>query len=105
MGLLRLQTLREEIPQVRLHPNAKLTPVARRLLVDRVEKLGWPVARVARAAGVSRQTAYKWLNRFRESGESGFRCPLHVLPELELLEHLNSQQDVSRILRVEHRAQ
>jgi len=24
---------------VRLHPNAKLTPVARRLLVDRVEKL------------------------------------------------------------------
>jgi len=28
MGLLRSQTLREEIPQVRLHPNAKLTPVA-----------------------------------------------------------------------------
>jgi hypothetical protein len=26
MGLLRLQTLREEIPQVRLHPNAKSTP-------------------------------------------------------------------------------
>lgn len=26
MGLLRSRTLREEISQVRLHPNAKLTP-------------------------------------------------------------------------------
>jgi len=68
---------------VRLHPNAKLTPVARRLLVDRVEKLGWPVARVAQAAGVSRQTAYKWLDRFKEAGESGLRdrsCRPHTIP-------------------------
>ena len=28
MGLLKSQTLREEIPQVRLHPSAKLTPAA-----------------------------------------------------------------------------
>jgi hypothetical protein len=48
MGLITIPTLGEEIPQVRLHPNAKLTPVARRLLVDRVEKLGWAVARAAR---------------------------------------------------------
>jgi transposase InsO family protein len=54
---------------VRLHPNAKLTPKTRRLLVERVRRLGWPVARSARAAGVSRQTAYKWLNRFEEGGE------------------------------------
>jgi transposase len=56
---------------VQLHPNAKLTTSARHLLVDRVERLGWPVARVARAAGVSRQTVYKWLNRFREGGRRG----------------------------------
>jgi transposase InsO family protein len=31
------------------------------------------VARAARAAGVSRQTAYKWLNRFQEAGEGGLR--------------------------------
>ena len=46
-----------------LHPNAKLTPVARRLLAERIRDQGWPVARAARAAGVSRQTAYKWLAR------------------------------------------
>ena len=73
MGLKTTSQLRKEIPQVRLHPNAKLTPMARRLLVDRVEKLGWAVSRAARAAGVSRQTAYKWLNRFKEAGESGLR--------------------------------
>ena len=65
MGLLN-RTLREENPQVQLHPNAKLTVSAWHLLVERVERLGWPVARVARTVGVSRPTAYKWLNRFRE---------------------------------------
>ena len=53
---------------MRLHPNARLTPSARRLLVNRVDTECWPVARAARAAGVSRQTAYKWLRRFREGG-------------------------------------
>jgi transposase InsO family protein len=67
MGLPNL-TLREENPQVQLHPNAKLTASARHLLVERVERLDWPVAGAARAAGVSRQTVYKWLNRFREGG-------------------------------------
>ena len=55
---------------MRLHPNARLTPLARHLLVDRVETEGWPVARAARAAGVSRQTAYKWLHRFRERSDT-----------------------------------
>jgi transposase InsO family protein len=53
---------------VRLHPNAKLTPKTRRLLVDRVRQKDWPVARAAREAGVSRQTAHKWLRRFEEGG-------------------------------------
>ena len=56
---------------MQLHPNAKLTASARHLLVDRVERLGWPVAGAAHAAGVSRQTVYKWLNRFREGGRRG----------------------------------
>ena len=58
---------------MQLHPNAKLTPSARRLLVDRVERERWPVARAARAAGVSRQTTYKWVRRFRESGSGALR--------------------------------
>jgi transposase InsO family protein len=38
------------------------------LLVERVDRKRWAVSRAARAAGVSRQTAYKWLRRFREGG-------------------------------------
>jgi transposase len=58
---------------VRLHPNAKLTPKARALLIRRVRKQGRPVAQVARAFGVSRQTVYKWLNRFEEGGLEDLR--------------------------------
>ena len=54
-----------------MHPNAKLTPKARLLLVERVRTYRWSVVRAARAAGVSRQTAHKWLNRFKEEGRQG----------------------------------
>jgi transposase InsO family protein len=58
---------------VRLHPNAKLTPRSRRLLIDRIQRERWPVARAARAAGVTRRTAYKWLKRFRDGGEAALQ--------------------------------
>ena len=58
---------------MRLHPNAKLTPWARRRLAQRVRKQRWSVARAAREAGVSRPTAYKWLKRFESEGESGLQ--------------------------------
>ena len=57
MGLSSPHQPQRGNPQVQLHPNARLTPSARRLLVDRVDTECWPVARAARAAGVSRQTA------------------------------------------------
>ena len=56
---------------MRLHPNAKLTPSNRRLLVRRVRELGWNVSEAAEAAGVSRQTAYKWLRRSDAEGTKG----------------------------------
>ena len=56
-----------------LHPNAKLTPSARRLMVERIQAQGWPVSKTARAAGVSRQTVYKWLARHREGGVAALR--------------------------------
>ena len=49
----------------------KLTPFGRRLLVDRILVEGWPVAHAAEAAGVSRQTAYRWLKRREREGEAG----------------------------------
>jgi transposase len=45
--------------------------LGRQLLVDRVEIDGWSPADAAKAMGVSRQTAYKWLRRFRDEGPAG----------------------------------
>ena len=53
------------------HRRARLTPLGRKLLVDRVREFGWTPAAAAEAAGVSRATAYKWLRRFQEEGEEG----------------------------------
>lgn len=52
------------------HPNARLTIHGRLLLAQRVES-GWSVSAAAKASGVSRQTAAKWVGRFRELGELG----------------------------------
>ena len=46
------------------HPNARLTPRGRELLCGRVAG-GMRVSEAARRAGVSRQTASKWLRRAR----------------------------------------
>jgi len=70
---------------------ARLTPFGRRLLVDRILVLGWPVASAAAAAGVSRQTAHRWLGRWREEGEPGLcdrssrphRCPTQLSSGME----------------------
>src|SRR5262249_57049541 len=53
-----------------MHRNAPLTPLGRRILVDRIVA-GRPVAHVAHEMGVSRPTAYKWLGRYRSEGELG----------------------------------
>ena len=52
---------------------ARLTPFGRKLLVDRILVNRWPVAHAAEAAGVSRQTASRWLKRWREEGEPGLQ--------------------------------
>jgi transposase InsO family protein len=65
------------------HARAKLTVLGRQLLVERVLIDGWKPADAAQAMGVSRQTAYKWLRRFRDEGAAGLidrtsaprRCP------------------------------
>lgn len=55
------------------HGKAKLTPAGRLLLVERIERDGWPPAHAASMAGVSRATAYKWLRRWRTEGVAGLR--------------------------------
>jgi len=71
------------------HARAKLTVLGRQLLVDRVLSDGWKPADAARAVGVSRQTAYKWLRRFHDEGSAGLldrtsapkRCPHRLDPD------------------------
>jgi transposase InsO family protein len=84
------------------HRNARLTPHGRRLLVQRVQEQGLPVAHVARAMGISRQCAHRWVARFAAEGGAGLldrssrphRTPNRTTAEIE-----------GRVLaaRVEHR--
>jgi transposase InsO family protein len=56
---------------MKLHANARLSPIGRRLLVDRVEGEGWTVQSAAESAGISERTARKWIGRWRREGELG----------------------------------
>jgi transposase InsO family protein len=53
------------------HRNARLTFHGRCLLVHRVQVLEMPVAHVAKAMGISRQCAHRWLARYDREGEAG----------------------------------
>jgi transposase InsO family protein len=50
---------------MRLHRNAKTTPLMRQLIVDRVTRQHWTQARAAEAAGISVRTVAKWVARWR----------------------------------------
>jgi transposase InsO family protein len=56
---------------MKLHANARLSPIGRRLLIDRIEKDGWTAQDAAESLGVSERTAYKWLARWRLEGAAG----------------------------------
>ncbi len=58
---------------MQLHANAKTTPAARNLLVERILRDGWSRAAAATAAGVSVRTAAKWIARYRAEGPAGLR--------------------------------
>jgi transposase InsO family protein len=51
---------------VKLHGNARLTPVQRRLMCERIDDEGWMVSEAADAAGISERRAYEWLRRWRD---------------------------------------
>jgi transposase InsO family protein len=53
---------------VKIHRNAKTTPLMRALIVHRVRAEHWRVTEAAAAAGVTRRTAAKWLARFQAGG-------------------------------------
>lgn len=73
------------------HGNARLNVHGRRLIVRRVREEGWAVAHAAKAMGVSRQCAHRWLARFDAEGEAGLEdrssrphtSPNHTPSEVE----------------------
>lgn len=73
------------------HKNARLTVHGRALLVRRIVEHGLRPEEAAQAAGVSVTTAYKWLRRYRQEGESGLNnrssrphhCPHATSVELQ----------------------
>ena len=56
---------------MRCHANARLSPIGRQLLVDRIERESWTVQQAAESAGISQTTARKWLRRWRAEGANG----------------------------------
>ena len=109
------------------HRNARLTVHGRRLLVQRVRFEEMPVAHVAKAMGISRQCAHRWVARWDAEGDAGLedrssrphtspnrtpdaveervvaaRCELRVGPD-RLADELGiPARTISRILRRHH---
>ncbi|MWV16909.1 IS481 family transposase [Pseudomonas sp. L-22-4S-12] len=89
-----------------LHKHARLTPHGRALLVQRVQQ-GLRADEAAQAAGVSVRTAFKWLRRFREEGETGLldrssrpkHCPHATLEDLmaRLIEQRRARKSYRQI--------
>jgi transposase InsO family protein len=56
---------------MKVHASARLSPIGRRLLVDRIVGGNFSVPQAAEAVGVSERTARKWLARWRAEGVAG----------------------------------
>ena len=56
---------------VRQHPNAALTPIARRKMADLMLAGGWSVKATAERFQVSVKTARKWRDRYTSEGTAG----------------------------------
>jgi len=79
------------------HRNARLTPHGRLLLCRRIEQSGWRICEAAEAAGISRQTASKWLRRWRREGAQGL-CDRSSRPHLITLRVVGAE--LHRVLRL-----
>ena len=58
---------------MRLHSNAKTTPISRALLVQRVLREHHSIEETAEALGISSRTVRKWLARYQAEGRRGLQ--------------------------------
>jgi transposase InsO family protein len=82
-----------------MHPRAHTTPWARGQIVRRHEG-GESVASLARAFGISRQTVYKWLRRWRLEGERGLMDRRPVAHRFPRQVPLLVERSIERLRRV-----
>lgn len=82
---------------MRVHPNAKTTPKARALIVQRIDEESWTVAETAEAFGVSVRTVHKWRARYRELGADGLMDRRSVPARIP---HRTQGRRVAAILRL-----
>lgn len=85
---------------MRLHANARSHPYTRRLLVRRVLEEGQQLGLAAKAVGLSRKAARKWIERFQAEGEPGL---LDRSSAPRSIPHRTSKQVVSRVLELRHK--
>jgi transposase InsO family protein len=94
-----------------LHANARLSPLGRRLMCERVRLHGWGVAQAASAANLSERRAYVWLARYdadepltdRSSRprRSPRRTPAHVVAVIIRLRRLRkTSSTIAAILKM-----
>jgi len=84
------------------HANARLNVHGRRLLVERVRRHGWAVAHAAKAMGISRQCAHRWVARFDAEGEAGL-CDRSSRPRSSPRRTSAAVEAAIVAARVEHR--
>jgi transposase len=82
---------------VHQHGSGRVSVHSRHAIAVRVLEQGWSISEAARQAAVSRQTATKWVARYRAGGQAGLqarstrphriprRVPERVVRQIELL--------------------
>ncbi|MCD2109460.1 leucine zipper domain-containing protein, partial [Rhodococcus erythropolis] len=95
------------------HRNAPLTVEGRRRLIERCQSR--PIAHVAAEMGISRQCAFKWVNRYRQYGDLGLQdrssTPIHhptataagIVAEIEAMRRTRKSSSLTDRVRVAHR--
>jgi transposase InsO family protein len=84
---------------MKLHRNAKTTPMARLTMVQRVLHDGWSYAAVAAGFAVSVRTVAKWVRRYREGGRAGLEdgscrpCPPQHQTPAELVTQIRALRE------------
>jgi transposase InsO family protein len=97
------------------HANAKLTPKGRLALVKRVLEGREPLVAIAASFGIGRDTARKWVKRYRANGEAGLvdkssrpdvmptMLPVKTADKIEALRRKGlTYAQISELLKVPH---